>query len=173
MAEWLGGVRQPAVASGAMSWQDLFWENADRRGAPGRMQATAVAQQGVFDWLAPTVPQAGARERAKPSTGGASSVRPAAVTTARPEVARADGGLSGAARRLRVVRRSSALYAERRGRIAREEIARLLEVTRGVDGIEEARRFELPSGSFVPQLQLWRGRPIGTPFVSRCGRGGG
>lgn len=53
--------------------------------------------------------------------------------------------------------------------VNREEVARLLEVTRGVDGILPPPVFELPRGRFFAQVNLWKGRPIGTPFVMERG----
>lgn len=56
-------------------------------------------------------------------------------------------------------------YAEGRRKAHREEIARLLEVNEGVNGVKRMPAVEMPRYRFFAQVDLWKGRPIGTPFV--------
>lgn len=122
-----------------------------------RLESSSVAQADLFGWLEPDA--AGARSRiaeTPPAKGEASVVRSRVEELARPAPA------SGV-RKLRLV--SPVRYADRRGSVNREEIARLLEVTRGVDGVRRLPQVELPRGPFFARVELWKGRPVGTPFV--------
>lgn len=143
-------------------WQDLFWDHA-RRNTSLRMQSSAVAQTDLFGWLAPE----GSPVRAKTD-----SVQPETrkgEETPRSRVAALEKPSPAVAIRKLRMAAAPARYADRRRAVNREEVVRLLEVTRGVLGIEGAREYLLPRGQFEARVAMWKGRPIGTPFVMERG----
>jgi hypothetical protein len=143
-----------AAPKGQERWQDLFWEHAPVHRSAPRMQAAAVAQSDLFGWLAPEAPAA------RP----VSALRAAPVATPRSRVE----SLTRPAPAASVRKLRSAVptgYAERRRTVNSVEVVRLLEVTRGVNGIEGIPAIELPRRRFAAQVDLWKGRPVGTPFV--------
>lgn len=138
-------------------WQDLFWEHAPRAAAP-RMQSTATVQSDLFGWLAPEAPaRTRTEQHATETKKGVESPRSRAASLEKPTPA-------SSVRKLRMAA-APARYADRRRTVNHEEVARLLEVTRGVLGVERAPEFALPRGRFAAQVEMWKGRPVGTPFV--------
>ncbi|MCO5060662.1 MAG: hypothetical protein M9963_01460 [Kiritimatiellae bacterium] len=142
------------------SWGSAYWESGARTpAAAGRVHAAALQQTDLFGWLASDVPSrrstasAASRERAVKASAPVSRV--AQLTKAAP----AQG-----VRKLRVAG-SSAGYADRRRSVQREKIARLLEVNESVNGVRLAEAVAMPRSSFVARVDLWKGRPIGMPFV--------
>ena len=64
---------------------------------------------------------------------------------------------------------TSTSYAERGRQVQTETIARYLQVNNAVYGrLVPVRDLALPRQSFNPELQLWKGSEIGTPFVTGC-----
>jgi hypothetical protein len=62
-----------------------------------------------------------------------------------------------------------ASYASRGNAVRVVEIAKFLQVNRAVDGLDlSGARFELPARTFMARLNLWKGAPVGTPFVTGC-----
>lgn len=113
----------------------------------------------MFGWLSPE-PSAG-RSAAPVASPARPAAEPAprsrAETLARPVPAKS-------VRKVRIA--PAALnYADRRRTVQREEIARLLEVNEGVSGVKRLPAVEMPRHRFFAQVDLWKGRPIGTPFV--------
>lgn len=141
-------------------WQDLFWEHGSHApAAVDRVQASALQQTDLFGWLVPDPPTS------RPAAPVVSPARPAAAPISRSRAARlAKPAPAQAVRKLRMTP-VAAGYAERRRTVHREEIARLLEVNAGVNGIKVAPSVELPRHRFAAQVDLWKGRPVGTPFV--------
>jgi hypothetical protein len=124
------------------------------------MAAAAAVQQDLFGWLALDAPPA--RERAARADAESRTPPP------RPPASRAEAlekaPPAATVRKLRMPA-ASARYADRRRTVNGEAVARLLEVTRGVVGVERPPVFALPRGRFSARVDLWKGRPIGTPFV--------
>ena len=54
------------------------------------------------------------------------------------------------------------------GRIRAVHIARFLQVNGAVDGVGGADRLTLPNRGFAAKFSLWKGNPVGTPFLMGC-----
>ncbi len=123
------------------------------------MQSAATVQTDLFGWLAPESTPSGARAEAPSAETrkGAEASRSRAAALTKPAPA-------ASVRKLRMAP-AAARYADRRRTVNHEAVARLLEVTRGVLGVERAPVFALPRGRFSAQVEMWKGRPVGTPFV--------
>ena len=61
-----------------------------------------------------------------------------------------------------------ASYAARGNAVRIVEIAKFLQVNRAVDGLDLGSPLELPARTFAARLNLWKGAPVGTPFVTGC-----
>lgn len=148
--------RAVAPASGQMGhWKELSWEHGSRAPAGSRAQSSALSQSDLFGWLVPDRPVAPA----------APPVRPVATSFERSRAARlAKPVPAHAVRKLRVAT-GEVSYAKRRHELNREEVARLLEVNAGVSGVRVPSAVELPRFRFSARVDLWKGRPVGTPFV--------
>ncbi len=69
------------------------------------------------------------------------------------------------------VRGEATSYRDRRQAVRMAEIAKFLQVNRGLDGLDaEEHRFSLPIRSFAARFSraLWKGSPVGTPFLTGC-----
>lgn len=140
-------------------WQDLFWEHGRRTPVAPRAQASAAGQPDLFGWL---IPEPSADRSAVPA---ASPARPAAESAPRTRAERlSKPAPAKTVRKLRMAP-TSMNYADSRRTAHREEIARLLEVNEGVNGVRRMPAVEMPRHRFFAQVDLWKGRPIGTPFV--------
>jgi hypothetical protein len=139
--------------------QDIFWEHARQTAAP-RAAAAAAAQQDLFGRLATDDPPARKRDARADIEPTPAPARSASRVDA---LQKAPPAASVSMLRLPA---SSIRYAERRRTVNGEAVARLLEVTRGVHGIERPPMFTLPRGPFYARVDLWTDRPIGTPFVT-------
>lgn len=64
--------------------------------------------------------------------------------------------------------RNDTSYAQRRRAVRTEDIARYLQVNQAVHGIEGEAPFALPGRSFAAEVSLWKGRDVGTPFLTGC-----
>lgn len=134
-------------------WQEMFWSESSRSGAV-RGRADLFEQAELWS-EAPVravepAPAAAAVPVARLGTAPASRVQP----VSRPAV-----------RRTKPV----APYAERRREVRTDVIARYLQVNNAVYGrLVPVQDLALPRQSFNAELQLWKGRDIGTPFVTGC-----
>ncbi|MFH0909030.1 MAG: hypothetical protein V1929_09730 [bacterium] len=61
-------------------------------------------------------------------------------------------------------------YAEKHNSVRTADIARYLQVNSAVDGVVTTSWFELPRCTFTAAYEraLWKGREVGTPFVTGC-----
>lgn len=135
----------------------MFWEAASRH-AIKRAAGPAVKQNDLFGWLdredGSTIESKSAPLlQTAPAEGGRSRAE---------QLTKAPAGVG--VRRVRSAGRSS-MYAKQHRTVAGEAIARLLEVNRSVNGVQDAQAIELPRSRFSARIDLWKGRPIGTPFV--------
>ncbi len=138
------------------SWADAFWDGRGRTpAAAGRVHASALEQTDLFGWLTTDVPSRRAAAKGRAPNVAAASSRVEQLT----KVAPAQG-----VRKLRVAVTAPG-YAERRRSVQREEIVRLLEVNEGLNGVRVPEAVLMPRSSFVARVDLWKGRPIGMPFV--------
>ena len=133
-------------------WQEMFWSENVRTAARGRTgrfeQAELWSDQPTR--VAESAPAAEVAPVARLDTAPASRIQPGS----RP-----------------AVRRSKAVapYAERRREVRKDAIARYLQVNNAVYGrLVPVQDLALPRQSFNAELQLWKGREIGTPFVTGC-----
>jgi len=134
----------PSAAERHAQWQELFWDEPVRTSAP---RAQALARQAeLFGWLE-------SETESKPVE--ASPVASRAERLSRPAPA--------AVRKVRM--NSTPGYSERSRGMKREAVARLLQVTEGVNGLKGSPVVQLPRGRFRAQVDLWKGRPVGNPFV--------
>ncbi|HMP76054.1 MAG TPA: hypothetical protein PKE12_07155 [Kiritimatiellia bacterium] len=113
-----------------------------------------MAQTDLFGWLATENPAAQPVAASRPAA--AAQPRSRAEALAKPAPA-------ASVRKLRSV--APAGYAQRRRTVNSVEVVRLLQVTRGVNGVEAPPAIELPRSRFSAAVDLWKGRPVGTPFV--------
>lgn len=130
-------------------WQDVFWSDAGRpvasRARRGWMEQPDLWQE------APAVPAA------KPE-----------VVAERPVAARSRPRAAAPARTLRM-RPQAPVYAEQRRSVRTEDIARYLQVNQAVHGATGGpAALALPRRAFTAEVSLWKGREVGTPFVSGC-----
>ena len=117
-----------------------------------------MKQHDLFGWLEGAERAAA---NADPIHGGSVSAPGRAVSRAERLAKRP---ASAGVKRVRTPGRPST-YSEQRRTVAGEAIARLLEVNRGVAGVQGVAAVKLPRSQFSAQVDLWKGRPVGTPFV--------
>ena len=117
-----------------------------------------MKQHDLFGWLEGAERTAASADRVK---GGQASASGAALSRAERL---AKQPASAGVRRVRTPGRPS-MYSEQRRTVAGEAIARLLEVNRSVAGVQGVEAVKLPRSQFSAQVDLWKGRPVGTPFV--------
>lgn len=60
-------------------------------------------------------------------------------------------------------------YAQQRRSVRTADIARYLQVNQAVHGIDAGLGpLNLPRRDFAAEVALWKGREVGTPFLSGC-----
>lgn len=59
-------------------------------------------------------------------------------------------------------------YRRRERGVRLDVIAKFLQVNRAVDGVDGSSRFALPRRGFAAKCSLWKGSPVGTPFLTGC-----
>jgi hypothetical protein len=147
-------------------WQEAFWSSHRTTSTvlPRRRQVVWSEQSEFWpgevledDVAAPAAPaDAEPMQRSKQ--------RP--IETTRPRIRSKPKAVAPA-----VVRRStSQSYAEQPKTVRTADIARYLQVNGAVHGANGASWFALPQRRFAAgyERSLWKGRPVGTPFVSGC-----
>ena len=141
----------PEVRSAAQDrWQEIFWTDAPRR----------AETRGRRGWME----QPELWQTAPAATAGAQ----APVATERAALARPRPRAAATARTLRM-RPQAAAYADQRRSVRTEDIARYLQVNQAVHGATGGPApMDLPRRAFAAEVELWKGRNVGTPFVSGC-----
>lgn len=132
-------------------WQDMYWNDVNRRGA-ARFEQTELSMDAPVATALRETPVARPVVTVRPAA--AQRVAPVARSMSRP-----------VARRVT----ASTPYAERGRQVQTETIARYLQVNNAVYGrLAPVRDLALPRQSFNAELKLWKGSEIGTLFVTGC-----
>ena len=153
------------VRSGSDRWEEAFWSSHRTTAAMPRRKHVVWTEQGEL-WPGESVaeqPVSVARTVAPP-------VERAAVEAPR---ARARTKAKAVARAPAVARRpvgATGSYAEKHNSVRTADIARFLQVNSAVNGVDTKAWFKLPRRTFTAAYEhaLWKGRPVGTPFVKGC-----
>lgn len=171
MGAHFGLAAERASASAARDrWQDIYWSDS-ASSAPATERPTWLEQPELWsDTPRATSPMPTAAPVARP----VSSARPLPVE-ARAAVEHLEAASPVLARvglpKPRTVRSHpmDAGYAHQRRKVHTVDIARYLQVNQAVHGIDaNTCPMDLPRRGFAAEVALWKGREVGTPFLSGC-----
>ena len=164
------GADRSSTAAARDRWQDIYWSDAAPR-AGSHERPTWLEQPELWsDTPRVTNPMPTAAPVARPVL----SVRPVPVA-ARPAVEHVEAPAPvlrrvrpGATHALRPPPVETG-YAQKRRSVRTADIARYLQVNQAVHGIEAGvGPLNLPRRDFAAEVAVWRGREVGTPFLSGC-----
>lgn len=152
-----GAEAGPAALAAQDRWQEMYWSENGR--TAGRGRSGRFEQAELWNDTPARVAEPAPAAAVAPAARVAASPASRAPATSRSITHRST------ARRTTV----GVTYAERRREVRTDVIARYLQVNNAVYGrLVPVQDLALPRQSFNAELQLWKGREIGTPFVTGC-----